>query len=112
ADEGNGGGAAAARAAVQPITDLELVVSPVDSFPQLVELERKIQSLAGVRTIYVRDFRSGVATLAVGLRSPQTTDEFARELGTVQQLRLSVSGSRPNGLDLRIDGRDSSIVGA
>ena len=100
------------RAPSQPLADLELVVAPVESFPQLVELERRIQSLSVVRTIYVRDFRGGVATLAVGLRAPRTTDEFARDLGTIAQLPLRVTATRPNGLDLRIDARDPSIASA
>lgn len=92
--------------------EMQLTVTPVASFPQLVELERRIQSLPVVRTIYVRDFRSGVATLAVGLREPKTTAELAAEIGALSGPPLRVVGTRPNALDLRLDERDSTIATA
>src|SRR5439155_26462000 len=53
--------------AALPTSDIQLVLSPIQSFPRLVEIERRIQSLPVVRTLYVRDFRAGAATLAVAL---------------------------------------------
>jgi len=90
-----------------PLTDLQLVLSPVRSFARLVEVERRIQSLPTVRSLYVRDFRGGIATLTVALRSPMTTEEFASGLGVIDepQLRL-VSGTR-NVLEFRIEGEAS-----
>ncbi|HKY49966.1 MAG TPA: hypothetical protein VJP45_01800, partial [Candidatus Limnocylindria bacterium] len=90
-----------------PTTDLQLVLSPVRSFARLVEVERRIQALPTVRSLYVRDFRGGIATLTVALRSPMTTEEFASGLRVIDepQLRL-VSGTR-NTLEFRIEGEAS-----
>ncbi len=84
--------------------DIQLVLSPVASFPRLVEIERHIQALPAVRTLYVRDFRGGTATLAVALRSAMTPEEFAGMLSGLEQPRMRlVSGSR-NTIELRIEG--------
>jgi hypothetical protein len=87
-----------------PSTELQLVLSPVPSFPRLVEIERRIQSLPGVRTLYVRDFRNGVATLAVGLRSAMTADEFADSVRTLDSPRFHLESVARNSVELRIDG--------
>src|SRR5438067_12415141 len=90
--------------AATPTSDIQLVLSPVTSFPRLVEIERHIQALPVVRTLYVRDFRGGAATLAVALRSAMTPEEFAGMLAGLQRPRLRlVSGSR-NTIELRIEG--------
>jgi hypothetical protein len=90
--------------AASPTSDIQLVLSPVASFPRLVEIERQIQALDVVRTLYVRDFRGGAATLAVALRSSMTPEEFAGLLRGLQQPRLRlVAGSR-NTLEMRVEG--------
>jgi hypothetical protein len=90
--------------AASPTSDIQLVLSPVASFPRLVEIERQIQALPVVRTLYVRDFRGGAATLAVALRSSITPEEFAGLLRGLQQPRLRlVAGSR-NTLEMRVEG--------
>ena len=88
----------------EPSSEVQLVLSPIPSFPRLVEIERRIQSLPVVRTLYVRDFRGGVATLAVGLRQPMASSEFAAALGGLEHPRLRVVSSTRNVLELRIDG--------
>lgn len=88
----------------EPSSEVQLVLSPIPSFPRLVEIERRIQSLPVVRTLYVRDFRGGVATLAVGLRQPMASNEFAAALGGLEHPRLRVVSSTRNVLELRIDG--------
>jgi hypothetical protein len=93
--------------AASPTSDIQLVLSPIGSFPRLVEIERHIQALSVVRTLYVRDFRGGVATLAIALRSSMTPEEFAGMLASLQQPRMRlVAGSR-NRLELRIEGEAS-----
>jgi hypothetical protein len=90
--------------AASPTSDIQLVLSPVASFPRLVEIERQIQALPVVRTLYVRDFRGGAATLAIALRSSMTPEEFAGLLRGLQQPRLRlVAGSR-NTLEMRVEG--------
>ena len=91
----------------EPSSEVQLVLSPIPSFPRLVEIERRIQSLPSVRTLYVRDFRGGVATLAVGLRQPLASSEFAAALGGLDHPRLRVVSSTRNVLELRIDGESA-----
>ncbi len=79
------------------------MLSPIPSFPRLVEIERRIQSLPGVRTLYVRDFRNGVATLAVGLRSAMTGEEFASAVQTLDGARFQLENVTRNSVELRID---------
>jgi hypothetical protein len=86
-----------------PTTEVQLVLSPIPSFPRLVEIERRIQSLSGVRTLYVRDFRNGVATLAVGLRTAMTADEFASAVGTIASPRFVLESVVRNSVELRIE---------
>jgi hypothetical protein len=95
---------------VEPVaatTDILLMLSPIRSFPRLIEIERHIQALPAVRTLYVRDFRGGVATLAVALRSAMVPTDFAELLAGLGQPRMRlVSGSR-NMLELRVEGEAS-----
>lgn len=91
----------------EPSSEVQLVLSPIPSFPRLVEIERRIQSLAVVRTLYVRDFRGGVATLAVGLRQPLVSEEFAAALSGLEHPRLRVVSSTRDVLELRIDGESA-----
>lgn len=93
--------------ASEPTSEVQLVLSPIPSFPRLVEIERRIQSLPAVRTLYVRDFRRGVATLAVGLRQPLASAEFAAALSRLEHPRLRVVSSTRNVLELRIDGESA-----
>jgi hypothetical protein len=86
-----------------PTTEIQLVLSPVPSFPRLVEIERRIQSLSGVRTLYVRDFRNGVATLAVGLRSAMTADEFGAAVRGLESPRFHIESIARNSVELRIE---------
>jgi hypothetical protein len=99
-----------APARVEPVAataDILLMLSPIRSFPRLIEIERHIQALPAVRTLYVRDFRGGVATLAVALRSAMAPTDFAEVLAGLGQPRMRlVSGSR-NMLELRVEGEAS-----
>lgn len=102
---------AGTRPAVEPaaktidgaVTEWQLVLSPVPSFPLLVELERRIQSIAFVRTLYIRDFRNGIATLALGMRSALTADDLLGALGDVGYPGLRLLSRKRNTLELRID---------
>ena len=90
-----------------PTTDIQLVLSPVASFPRLVDIERRIQSLPAIRTLYVRDFRGGVATLAVALRSPMTPEAFVSALSGLSQPRLRLVSGNRNVVELRVEGEAS-----
>lgn len=84
---------AAAQASEQ--NEIRVVIAPVGSFSALVDLERRLQGFAGIRSVYVRDFRSGVATLACNIGHAMSmqdlADMLARELGaTVERVAEGV----------------------
>jgi len=93
-----------------PTSNIVLMLSPVPSFARLVDIERRIQSLAQVRTLYVRDFRGGVATLAVGLRVPMLVDELWSAIATLEQPRFALQRSGGTSLELRIEGEAGAGV--
>lgn len=94
----------------EPIGEVQVVLSPISSFPRLVELERRLQGMPAVRTVYARDFRNGVATLAIGLRNPMTVGEFAAAVTRLEYPRLRVVSTTGYVLELRIDSEASSIA--
>ena len=96
--------------ATDPIGEVQVVLSPISSFPRLVELERRLQGMSVVRTVYARDFRNGVATLAIGLRHPMTVDEFAAAVTKLEYPRLRIVSTSGYVLELRIDTEASSIA--
>jgi len=99
-----------ATAATEPVGEIQVVLSPISSFPRLVELERRLQGMPVVRTVYARDFRNGVATLAIGLRHPMTVDEFAAAVTKLDYPRLRILSTSGYVLELRIDTEASSIA--
>ena len=94
----------------EPIGEVQVVLSPISSFPRLVELERRLQGMPVVRTVYARDFRNGVATLAIGLRQPMTVEEFAAAVTKLEYPRLRIVSTSGYVLELRIDTEASSIA--
>jgi F0F1-type ATP synthase membrane subunit b/b' len=92
----------------EPIGEVQVVLSPISSFPRLVELERRLQGMPVVRTVYARDFRNGVATLAIGLRHPMTVDEFATSVTKLDYPRLRIVSTSGYVLELRIDAEASA----
>ena len=99
-----------ATTASEPVGEVQVVLSPISSFPRLVELERRLQGMPVVRTVYARDFRNGVATLAIGLRHPMTVDEFAAAVTKLDYPRLRILSTSGYVLELRIDSEASSIA--
>jgi hypothetical protein len=93
-----------------PTSNIVLMLSPVPSFARLVDIERRIQSLAQVRTLYVRDFKGGVATLAVGLRVAMSVDELWSAIATLEQPRFALQRSGGASLELRIEGEAGAGV--
>ena len=97
-------------ASTEPVGEVQLVLSPIASFPRLVELERRLQGMPVVRTVYARDFRNGVATLAIGLRHPMTVEEFAAAVTSLEYPRSRVLSATGFVLELRIEPEASSIA--
>ena len=96
--------------ATEAVGEVQVVLSPISSFPRLVELERRLQGMPVVRTVYARDFRNGVATLAIGLRHPMTVDEFASTVTKLDYPRVRIVSTSGYVLELRIDSEASSIA--
>jgi len=87
-----------------PTRNIVLMLSPIPSFARLVEIERRIQSLKQVRTLYVRDLKGGVASLVLGLRAPMLVDEMGAAIASLTQPRLAVQRTGAETLELRIEG--------
>ena len=81
-----------------------LMLSPIPSFARLVEIERRIQSLSQVKSLYVRDLNGGVASLVLGLRVPMLVDEMGAAIASLTQPRLAVQRTGADTLELRIEG--------
>jgi hypothetical protein len=92
--------AIARRAAVR---ELQLVLSPVTSFPQLLALQHRISLLSSVHALHLRDFRNGVATFAAGVTEALNGREFGSVLQMAVDLHLRLEGATENGVELRVD---------
>ncbi|MBI4317554.1 MAG: hypothetical protein HY675_03610 [Chloroflexi bacterium] len=88
--------------AVQLNGELELVVSPVHSFPKLVELEQALQCLPEVKSFYVRDFRYGVATLLVRLASPELRENLLARLETLPGWSMAILTNSPRRVEAKV----------
>lgn len=86
----------------EPSTEFELVVSPVHSFPRLVEFERALESVPGVKSFYVRDFRHGVATLLLRLTKAEVGEDLAARLESLPDWNLVVLNSPPHKIEAKI----------
>jgi hypothetical protein len=97
---------APAQPAVTPrhaVRELQLVLSPVTSFPQLLALQHRISSLSSVHALQLRDFRNGVATFAAGVTEALSGRELGSVLQMVVDLRLRLEGATENSVELRVD---------
>lgn len=86
---------AAAAAQLTEQSEVRVLVSPIASFSGLVDLERRLQGFAGIRSVYVRDFRAGVATLSCNVAKAMSmqdlADMLARELdATIERVAEGV----------------------
>jgi hypothetical protein len=97
---------APAQPAVTPrhaVRELQLVLSPVTSFPQLLALQHRISLLSSVYALHLRDFRNGVATFAAGVTEELSGREFGSVLQMAVDLHLRLEGATENGVELRVD---------
>jgi hypothetical protein len=94
-----------AQPAITPqpaIRQVQLVISPVHSFPKLLEIERRIRSLASVHALGLRDFRNGVATFAVGVSEAITPRELGAVIQMLESMRLRLEGTSQSSLEMRV----------
>jgi len=85
------------------VRELQLVLSPVTSFPQLLALQHRISLLSSVHELHLRDFRNGVATFAAGVTEELSGREFGSVLQMAVDLRLRLEGATENSVELRVD---------
>jgi hypothetical protein len=92
--------------AVEPrgtVRELQVVLSPIGSFPELLRLQARIGSLSSVHALRLRDFRGGIATFSVGVTEGLTGREFGAVLQMFTELRLRLEGAGENTVELRVD---------
>ena len=83
------------------IRQIEVVIAPVGSFLQLIEIQRRIQSLSSVEALHLGDFRDGVAAFAVNLAEAISPKEFGAAIQMLEDLHLRVEGTSRNSVELR-----------
>ena len=85
------------------VRELQLVLSPITSFPQLLAIQHRIASLSSVNALQLRDFRNGVATFAAGVTEALSGREFGSVLQMVVDLGLRLQGATENSVELRVE---------
>jgi hypothetical protein len=85
------------------VRELQLVLSPITSFPQLLAIQHRIASLSSVNALQLRDFRNGVATFAAGVTETLSGREFGSVLQMAADLGLRVQGATENSVELRVE---------
>jgi hypothetical protein len=85
-----------------------LVLSPIHSFPHLLEIERRVRSLSSVRSLQLRDFRNGIATFAVGVGETITPGEFGAVVQMLESLKLHLERASESSVELRVEDTPSS----
>jgi hypothetical protein len=89
-------------APLRAVRELQLVLSPITSFPQLLAIQQRIASLSSVNGIHLRDFRNGVATFAAGVTDALSGREFGSVLQMLTELQLRLEGATENSVELRV----------
>src|SRR5438477_219784 len=82
---------------------IQIVISPIHSFPRLLETEARIRALSTVRSLHLRDFRNGVATFAVAVGEAISPAEFGAVIQMLQDLHLRLEGTTQASVELRAE---------
>jgi hypothetical protein len=82
---------------------IQVVISPVHSFPRLLETERRIRALSTVVALHLRDFRNGVATLTVAVSEAISPAEFGAVIQMLESLHLRLEGTTQSSVELRAE---------
>src|SRR4029077_2237230 len=78
---------------------IQVVISPIHSFPRLLETERRIRALSTVNALHLRDFRNGVATLTVSVGEAISPAEFGAVIQMLESLHLRLEGTTQSGVE-------------
>ena len=82
---------------------IQVVISPIHSFPRLLETERRIRALSTVSALHLRDFRNGVATLTVSVGEAISPAEFGAVIQMLESLHLRLEGTTQSSVELRAE---------
>jgi hypothetical protein len=82
---------------------IQVVISPIHSFPRLLETERRIRALSTVNALHLRDFRNGVATLTVAVSEAISPAEFGAVIQMLESLHLRLEGITQSSVELRAE---------
>jgi hypothetical protein len=82
---------------------IQVVISPIHSFPRLLETERRIRALSTVNALHLRDFRNGVATLTVSVGEAISPAEFGAVIQMLEELHLRLEGTTQSSVELRAE---------
>ena len=82
---------------------IQIVISPIHSFPRLLETERRMRSLSTVNALRLRDFRNGVATFVVAVSEAISPAEFGAVIQMLQDLHLRLEGTTQTTVELRAE---------
>jgi hypothetical protein len=82
---------------------IQVVISPIHSFPRLLETERRIRALSTVSALHLRDFRNGVATLTVSVGEAISPAEFGAVIQMLESLHLRLEGTTASSVELRAE---------
>jgi len=87
---------------------IQVVISPIHSFPRLLETERRIRALSTVNALHLRDFRNGVATLTVAVSEAISPAEFGAVIQMLESLHLRLEGTTQSTVELRAEAEPPS----
>jgi len=82
---------------------IQVVISPIHSFPRLLETERRIRMLSTVSALHLRDFRNGVATLTVSVAQAISPAEFGAVIQMLDRLHLRLEGPTQSTVELHAE---------
>ena len=82
---------------------IQVVISPIHSFPRLLETERRIRALSTVNALHLRDFRNGVATLTVAVSEAISPAEFGAVIQMLESLHLRLEGTTQSTVELHAE---------
>jgi hypothetical protein len=82
---------------------IQVVISPIHSFPRLLETERRIRALSTVKALHLRDFRNGIATFAIAVAEAISPAEFGAVIQMLESLHLRLEGTTQTSVELRVE---------
>jgi hypothetical protein len=81
---------------------IQLVISPIESFARLLEIQHRLEAVSSIRELHLRDYRNGIATFALTVGEAISAHEFG---AVVQMLGvgLRLMGATAMNAELRLE---------